>query len=597
MKEMSFRKKGRILILLSILSLILNPLVGLRDTKATNPGPFFSITVLVPNTTSERMDIASLFVEELPKIGIEVESYQIAGWADISSRTWSYPGPYPIPTYSEGGYDVLFLTWTNGLEFNPEGLYDSPSLTPAGDNFYQYYNPVMDSAVENHSNSVLISDRIEAANVIQNIVYEDLPSIAVAYPELVYPYNESLTGWDSLLWSTIYQPIIGWSQAEKTEFHYAVPSAFFEFHPYSCILDSDHLWLNQIYAGLARRNASYDNNYSTMIAQVYTSSDGLTFNVEIKADAVWADNTPITTDDVIYSYNLSRYLGYIYNNNWDADSITKINDKEFTIKFLQQQVFQEYGLSINLLPKHIWENIPVEDHVETALNWSKEHPEKMFGAGPYMLKEYDNVSRIIHLEKNPYFADWFGIESTFDDIYFEHKSTTASALSALAAGTIDMVDGHFYIALDDLDIAGIQYDKVASGSVHELAINNKHPYIGTGDLCPIAGAESAKHIRKAMSYIFDRAKICSEIFYNRASPGVTFWAPNALDYNASLNALDYNLDWARYHMTQAGCVCQYNSTPPYAPSPEPTIGFELPSMLVLGFIGLVGIVIIIKRRR
>ena len=604
---MSGKKKGYLFTFLVILSLMMSPLFGLREARAVNPGPFFSITILTSNTSTERSNIATLLANELPKIGIEVDQVAYAGWTEITSRSWGHPGPYPIPTYAEGGYDVLLLTWTHDFEFDPRGIYESTAITPNGNNFYQYSNVEMDAAVANHSSTLLIGDRHEAANAIQSIAYDDLPSIAIVYTEDAYTYNESLSGWDSLLWSKTYQPVVGWSMGEATDFHYGVPAQFQDFHPYCLLTPTDAQWINQLYCGLARRDTSINNHYNTWIAQNWASADGLTFNIEIKADACWADGTDLTTDDIIYNYQLAvtpALGGVDYNFNkmyWDNDSITKINDKEFTITFKSHYIYQESFLALNLIPEHIWGDIPPAEHKAMALNWSQNYPEKMFGAGPYKLEDYDNTSQIIHLDKNTHFDTWFGMESTFNDIYFDYYSNAPEALEALESGNIDMIDAGFNIPIEDLDLPGFSYEKISDGGVTELAINMEHPYIGTGALCPIAGAESAKHIRKAISYLFARENISEVIYDDLASPGATFWTPGSIDYNASFTPIEYNLDYARYHMSQAGNPCVYNSTPPYATptTPEETAIFGLSIPIILGIFALIGstISVISKRRR
>ncbi|MHA1558023.1 MAG: hypothetical protein ACTSPM_13970, partial [Candidatus Heimdallarchaeota archaeon] len=99
-------------------------------------------------------------VEQLPKIGIEVDVFDHTGWAQISPRTWGHPGPYPVGTYAEGGFDILFVGNGWGLDFDPQGVFTSDGLTPNGDNFYQYESDAMDNAVGNYSQAFVFADRM-----------------------------------------------------------------------------------------------------------------------------------------------------------------------------------------------------------------------------------------------------------------------------------------------------------------------------------------------------------------------------------------------------------------------------------------------------
>ncbi len=61
------------------------------------------------------------------------------------------------------------------------------------------------------------------------------------------------------------------------------------------------------------------------------------------------------------------------------------------------------------------------------------------------------------------------------------------ALSALASGVVDMMDYNFKAMISEMTIAGATYTLVDDPGNQEMAINMYHPYISTGELCPIAG--------------------------------------------------------------------------------------------------------------
>jgi len=500
------RKNSTIMILLILISLSLIQGINIQKTEAANPGPFFSISLLCPNTEPERNQWATLMVEQLPKIGIEVDVFDHTGWSQISPRTWGYPGPYPIPSYSEGGYDILFMGWSWGLDFDPTGLFDSPGITPNGDNYYQYHNPEMDWAISNYTTTFISEDRNEYAKDIQALLYEDLPQITIIYPKSLYPYTEGFTGWDGLLWASSCQPMENWTISSQTEFHYATPGYFEDFHIYKYESDYDAQWLNQIYNGLIQRQP-VTHQWGNRLATSFTSTDGLTWTVDINPNAKWADGTGITAFDVNYSYNLlidpafgSPDLSY-WTQYLDTDSVNIVNPLQVEITFLKPYVFQESNLAVDLLPEHIWSPIAPGDQEAQAITWATSDPNKLMGAGPYYLEEYDGTNQIIHLTVNPYFDDWSGVTPNFDDVYFEFYSNKEGALSALATGAIDMADTRFSVEIDEVDIPGVSYELVDNPGVQEMGINMLHPYLGTGELCPIADLASGNHIRKAISHM------------------------------------------------------------------------------------------------
>ncbi|MHA1203457.1 MAG: hypothetical protein ACTSSL_00745, partial [Candidatus Heimdallarchaeaceae archaeon] len=79
--------------------------------------PAFYINLLSPNTNPARNQWAALMENQLPKIGIGIAFHESTGWGNIMPRTWSYPvgedGKFDyIPTYEDGGYDILFVGWS-----------------------------------------------------------------------------------------------------------------------------------------------------------------------------------------------------------------------------------------------------------------------------------------------------------------------------------------------------------------------------------------------------------------------------------------------------------------------------------------------------
>ncbi len=527
--------------------------------KAANPGPFFSISILAPNTNPARNQWSTLMVEQLPKIGIAIDVFDHTGWAQIGPRTWSHPGPYPIPSYAEGGFDILFVGYGWGLDFDPTGLFTTDGITPAGDNYYQYNSQEFDWAVSNYTQSFVWADRIQYGEEIQELLYEDQPSICIIYKIGLYAHNPGLAGWDPLLWASAYQPMENWTLTGETELHFAVPADFVDFHPYLTESTYDTQWMNQIYGSLVERSVLDDRAFAPRIIEAISSSDGLTYDCKLTAGAKWADGTDVTTDDVIYTYQLGvtpnlGHTTYSFNTiYWDNDSVVKIDDDEFTVTFLQPYVFQDSNLGVQLLPKHIWETVAPVDHATQAITWAASEPNKLFGTGPYYLENWDNTNGVIHLTRNPYFVDWYGDDPILEDIYFEFYSNKEGAISALAGGAIDIIDSEFYIQKIDIEgVSGIDYSTVDDPGNQEMSLNMLHPYLGTGELCPISDLESGKHIRKAISHMVPRQVIVDEILDGMGYPGVTHWPKVSIGFDETLEPYAYSVDLALDHMEAAG---------------------------------------------
>ncbi|HUT80320.1 MAG TPA: ABC transporter substrate-binding protein [Candidatus Bathyarchaeia archaeon] len=580
-----------ILVGLGLMSVIATPVAA-----QSYPGPFFSISLLAPNTSTARNQWATLMVEQLPKIGINVDIFDHTGWAQIGPRTWGHPGPYPIPTYAEGGYDILFVGNGWGLDFDPTGLFTSDGITPVGDNFYQYASEEMDWVVGNYTQSFVFAERMEYAKDIQAILYEDNPSLCIIYPTSLYPHDVNFEGWNGLLWASSYQPMENWSLGSGVEeFHYATNGDFVDFHPLLFEATYDAEWLHQIYNGLVERDPLMGNSYQPRILESLSTTDGVTYDCVLKDDLYWADGTPITTEDIEYNFLLAidPNLGHStlsFNEQYiDEDTVTIINAKEFTLTFLQPYVFQDSNLATYLIPKHIWSTIDPANHAAQAVTWATSEPEKLIGCGPYKMAEYDGTNSIIHLTKNEYFDDYWGSEPIIDDIYFEYYSNAEGAISALASGQIDLINAQFFIQPEQLiGVSGITYTLVDDPGNQEMCINMEHPYIGNGELLPIAGWESAKKIRKAISHIIPREIIVEEILGGLGFPGVTHWPKVSLGFDEDLPYYEYSIETALAYMEAAG----YDTT---VTTNESGIGLVV-VMSILAFAGA-SQVFFLKRRK
>ncbi len=557
-------KKKIIIFIVLCLGLLLPILNCKANCGEENIGTFFKINLLAPDTCQRQNLWIALMIEQFPKIGIGIETYDHTSWTEILQRTSNYSGPYPIPSYEFGGYDILATEVSRDIDWNPEDLFHSSYVVPNGNNIYQYINQEMDLCINNYTISYLLENRIEWINKIQDILYEDNPQLTIFYCNALYSFDTDFNqaSRNGLLWSTSNQPMENWSCGTQTEFKYATSYIFNKFHLLTYESKYEAQWLHQIYNGMLERNplSPYNNLYDFRLADEIYTNDGLTYYVRIKNQAKWADGTPITSYDVNYTYSLllnSDAVGITTAKYWeqflDIESIVIIDENEYFITFKKPYVFQERNL-IDIIPKHIWEEVPAEQQEEKALSWALNDTldsQKIFGAGPYYLVDYDENNYIIHLKRNDYFSEWSGIIPNFEEIYFIFYIDQESALTDLSAGIVDMIDAQFNHHSKP-SIPGMKNQFVDSNEYHEFAINNLHPILGTGDLCPIAEKESAKHVREAISHIIPREIIIEECLEGFGVPGVTACPKGSIGYNTTYEPKEYSIEKALEHMYLAG---------------------------------------------
>ncbi len=562
------RFKKSVLLMILVLSFGLYPILDINETEGINPEPFFNIALLVSGSVWEQVACSQLMIDELAKIGIGVYDFDTDLSGDLIDRTWDHIPP--IPTYENGGFDILFYRWYNFIDVNLNERFHSSEITTDGMNFYQYNNALMDIALENYTQSYLPDDKALWAGEIQKYLYEDLPSICLLYETWLYPMNENLDGFNGALWAEEHQNIGDWSIPGKNELKYAVSYIPSPLHIYMSE-QYERQWLNQIYAGMIEREPE-DRGYAPRIALSWNTTDGLTYNIQLDPNAKWADGQILNTSDVKFSFELisSPDFNSPHESFWmqyiDSTSITIIDEFNMEIEFLKEYTFQESNLALPIIPRHIWSEIPINNHSAQAVQWIKTDPSKIIGAGPYFLYNYNETQEIVHLKRNPYYKDLLNAEEpAFEDVYFIDYDFSyfdkEEIKTAIQSGDVDIADGSFRLLPQDIAFPGISYEQVnILGRAFEMGFNLNHPYFGTGSSCPISGSTSARYIRKAISHIIPRDHIIEEIFDGLGFPGVTVYPPIGFGYNVSMNPSEYNVTLAKQYMEAAGFEYQETTT-------------------------------------
>lgn len=135
-----------------------------------------------------------------------------------------------------------------------------------------------------------------------------------------------------------------------------------------------------IYSGLTR----YDPLTERFVPDLATYERDETrtqYTFVLREGATWHDGTPVTADDVLFTYTkvlqnpevgVQRLLAAYENNR-----VEKINERTIRITLKEPYVFFSSLTTFPILPKHLWEKVAAKDIVSTPLS------ELHVGSGPY----------------------------------------------------------------------------------------------------------------------------------------------------------------------------------------------------------------------
>ncbi|BHH85847.1 ABC transporter substrate-binding protein [Desulforhopalus sp. 52FAK] len=119
------------------------------------------------------------------------------------------------------------------------------------------------------------------------------------------------------------------------------------------------------------------------LAEDYTvESDGLTYRFTIREGVFWQDGTPLTVEDVLFSFRYFQRHPAIWSYVFGAvDSVKAGPNRSVVIRLKQPNAAMLDGIGrTRIIPRHIWEK--VERPKEFLA------PEALIGSGPYRLTSY-----------------------------------------------------------------------------------------------------------------------------------------------------------------------------------------------------------------
>ncbi len=158
-------------------------------------------------------------------------------------------------------------------------------------------------------------------------------------------------------------------------------------NPILAISDTDRDLTRIIYSGLVRSIPQNDGTQEIIpdLAESYSlSEDGKTYTFKLKKDNVFHDNTPITSEDVIFTITTiqdSRFQSLLLPQ-WSGVTTTIIDDVTFSFTLSHPfSGFLETIAETGILPKHIWKNLTVDEFIASSWNISP------IGSGPYRVKK------------------------------------------------------------------------------------------------------------------------------------------------------------------------------------------------------------------
>ena len=363
------------------------------------------------------------------------------------------------------------------------------------------------------------------------------------------------------------------SLSDPKTFNYSLKNEFPNIFPFTFEgLTFANEFTGKIEPGLAESWESFDNNRR----YIFTLREGLK----------WSDGTPLTADDVVFTYQDIVFNPEIATDQKDVlkigskglfPSIRKLDDRrvEFTLPepfapFLRITSGPQDGVVI--LPKHILrESVISKDangNPKFASTWGTDaKPEEIVVNGAYRIASYTPSQRLI-LERNPYYwrRDTQGNPQPYiQRIVWEIVESQETALIQFRSGGLDLTDAWGAMPPENFGLLKREenrgnfkvYTAEARPGTNFISFNlNKGRRNGRPLIDPIKSRWfNSVEFRQAVAYAINRQNLINNSLRGlgelQNSP-ISVQSPYYISPKDGLKTYDYNPERSKELLTNAG---------------------------------------------
>lgn len=236
---------------------------------------------------------------------------------------------------------------------------------------------------------------------------------------------------------------------------------------------------------------------------------GIAVTYTIQPKATWGDGVPVTTKDVLFTYELGKHPQSGVTSGEMYRRILKIDvkdDKTFTMH-MDRLTFEYAAINdFNLLPEHLERARfaePASYRTRNGYDTDTTNPGLYYG--PYKIVEKVIGSHIV-LAPNP---TWWGKPPYFKRIVVRAIENTAALEANLLSGGVDYVAGELGFTLDQALAFEKRYSKNYD-IVYKPSLTYEHIDFNLDN--PIL---QDKRVRQALIYAIDREAIGKQLFEGR----------------------------------------------------------------------------------
>ncbi len=262
--------------------------------------------------------------------------------------------------------------------------------------------------------------------------------------------------------------------------------------------------------------------YAALASGVTIAADKLSVTFTLRPEARWHDGQPITSEDVVWSFNTLLSEGHPMYRAYYADiaKVEALNAQtvRFSFKTAANRELPLIAGQMAVLPKHYW---ATRKFGETTL-------EPPLGSGPYKISSIDAGRRIVYQRVENYWGQNLAVhrgQYNYSSISFEYYRDATVALEAFLAGRYD-----FRLENSAKNWAtAYETDAVKNGQIIKAVIKNEDPAGMQGFAFNTRRPYFAdRRVRQALGLMFDFEWSNRNLAYNAYTRSNSFFSNSDL---------------------------------------------------------------------
>jgi microcin C transport system substrate-binding protein len=255
--------------------------------------------------------------------------------------------------------------------------------------------------------------------------------------------------------------------------------------------------------------------YGLIAESVSYPADFSAATYRLRAEAKWHDGTPITPDDVIFSFDAyKKYSPQMSAYYRHVIKVEKTGDRDVTFTFdgPGNRELPQIVSELSILPKAWWEGT---DKNGKKRNVGETMLEPPLGSGAYRVKDFTAGRYVAYERVKDYWGRNLNVNvgrDNFDELRFEYFRDTTVALEAFKGDAVDWrtensaknwATAYDFPAVSDKRVLLEEFPITSSGSMQAFAFNIRRDKF------------QDPRIRLAFNYAFDFEEMNKQIFFGQ----------------------------------------------------------------------------------